>query len=77
MGRLTENERYKVVFLNSIDGLCSIQDTDAEIPTFYNDLSYLCSSTRALCDLLNEKEHLIKEQEKYIKHLEKRIKREK
>ena len=38
---MTENKRYEIVFLNGLDGLCSIQDNEAEIPTFYNDLGYV------------------------------------
>ena len=52
--------RYKIVFLKGLDGECSIQDTDAEIPTFYNDLSYICSAVKPLCELLNEQDEEIK-----------------
>lgn len=52
--------RYKIVFLNGLDGNCSIQDTDAKIPTFYNDLSYTYSAVKPLCELLNEQDEEIK-----------------
>ena len=50
---MTENKRYEIVFLNGLDGLCSIQDNEAEIPTFYNDLGYV-NHIKPVCDLLNE-----------------------
>lgn len=55
---MTENKRYEIVFLNGLDKLCSIQDTEAEIPTFYNDLGHI-STIKPVCDLLNEKEKII------------------
>lgn len=58
-------ERYKIVFLNGFNKLCSIQDTFARIPTFYNDLGYV-GSVKPVCDLLNEKEERIKELEKEV-----------
>lgn len=51
--------RYKIVFLNGLDGNCSIQDTYAEIPTFYNDLGCCFGAVESLCGLLNEKEEEI------------------
>lgn len=63
---MAEEERYKLVFLNGIDGSCSIQDNRAEIPTFYNDLSPYFGAVEALCDLLNEKEERIQKLEKVL-----------
>ena len=58
-------ERYKIVFLNGFNKLCSIQDTFARIPTFYNDLGYV-GSVKPVCDLLNEKEEMIQKQNQEI-----------
>ena len=51
-------KRYEIVFLNGLDRLCSIQDTEAEIPTFYNDLGYI-NHIKPVCDLLNEQDSKI------------------
>ena len=55
---MTGTSRYKIVFLNGLDGLCSIEDTEAEIPTFYNDLGYI-NHIKPVCDKLNEQDQLI------------------
>lgn len=67
-------EKYKIVFLNGLDGLCSIQDTEAEIPTFYNDLGYI-NHIKPVCDLLNEQEERIKKLESENKMLKTTISR--
>ena len=46
------DERYEILYLN---GTCHIQDMEAEILTYYNDLGEYCS-VKPVCDLLNEKE---------------------
>lgn len=56
-------KKYEIVFLNGLDGLCSIQDTETEIPTFYNDLGYI-NHVKPVCDLLNEQDERIQELEK-------------
>ena len=65
---MMDDEKYKIVFLNGFDGLCSIQNTEAEIPTFYNDLGYI-EHIEPVCDLLNEQDmeikELTKEKERY------------
>ena len=48
-------KRYDLVFLNGLDGLCSIQDNETEIPTFYNDLGHV-EAIKPVCDLLNEQD---------------------
>ena len=60
---IERKERYEIVFLNGLDKLCSIQDTEAEIPTFYNDLGYI-NHIKPVCDLLNDKEETIRELKK-------------
>lgn len=65
-------ERYKLVFLNGLGGLCSIEDTEAEIPTFYNDLGYI-NHIKPVCDLLNEKEEKINKLEKENEQLKKEL----
>lgn len=59
-------ERYKIVFLNGLDfcgGLCSIQDTNQDILTFYNDLGHV-SAIKPLCDLLNKQDKEINDLKK-------------
>ena len=46
-------ERFKIIHLRDWE-VCDIQDTQQEIPTFYNDLTCNCGSAKAVCDLLNE-----------------------
>lgn len=59
-------EKYKIVFLNGLDKLCSIEDTQAEIPTFYNDLSPDIGAIKPVCDLLNEQNNTITKQNQEI-----------
>ena len=61
--------RYKIVFLNGFDGLCSIEDTEAEIPTFYNDLGYI-NHIKPVCDKLNEQDEQIKELQQLIEDMD-------
>ena len=56
---MVKDMRYRIVYLTGFDGLCSIQDTEAEIPTFYNDIGNI-DTVKPVCDLLNEQDERIK-----------------
>ena len=53
-------ERYKLVYLNGITNNSSIQDTDASVLTFYNDLGFY-NAVKPVCDLLNAQNEKIEE----------------
>ena len=71
---MTEKERYEICFLTGLNGPCSIQDTEAEICTFYNDLGYV-QNIKPVCDRMNEQDKIIKElkKENTILKLENRL----
>lgn len=50
---IMNKERFKIVHLRDIS-VCDIQDTEQEIPTFYNDLTYNFGAAKQICELLNK-----------------------
>ena len=65
-------ERYKLVYLNGNMNNSSIQDTDAPVLTFYNDLGFY-NAIKPVCDLLNTQNEKIEELEERNKRQYKRL----
>ena len=52
--KLKKSDKYRMVNLIGMDkNLWSIEDTSAEIPTYYNDIGRF-ENVKPVCDLLNE-----------------------